>query len=432
MTRRDPLTELAERIAFGPEIVASGVTFRLWAPYCEEIVLDLPGEGAAHRMTRDPRGWHTHHVRGAGAGTLYGFRLPSGLRVPDPASRHQPEDVHGPSEVIDPRTYRWRDGGWSGRAWEECVAYELHVGTFTPEGTFRSAASRLPELAELGVTAVSLMPVADFPGRYNWGYDGALIFAPDSTYGRPDDLRAFVDTAHRLGIMVFLDVVYNHLGPEGNYLAAYAPLFNDAHETPWGAAVNYHAEEVRALILANVAYWIGDFHLDGLRLDAVHAIRDESELHILEEIATAARNAAPNRRIHLVLENEENSVALLKRDAAERPVFYTAQWNDDLHHALHAAATGEDAAYYADYKGRTDLLGRALAEGFASRAKRWAIAAPPGANRAPGSRRRPSCRSSRTTIRSAIVPSGIASRPLRQSPRCGRLPPSTCSRHRSP
>ena len=211
-------------------------------------------------------------------GTLYKFVLPDGSRVPDPASRYQPSDVHGPSEVVD-SAFPWTDGAWLGRPWEETVIYELHVGSFTADGTFAAATERLDYLFDLGVTAIEVMPVADFPGRWNWGYDGVLLFAPDSTYGRPEDFKAFVDAAHAKGIQVFLDVVYNHFGPDGNYLEAYSPIFTDRHKTPWGAAVNYDApgsEQVRKFVVENAIYWVDEFHLDGLRLDAVHAIKDDS------------------------------------------------------------------------------------------------------------------------------------------------------------
>jgi maltooligosyltrehalose trehalohydrolase len=318
-------------------------------------------------MTRAEDGWHELTSPTCKAGTLYRFVLEDGLAVPDPASRFQPADVHGPSEVIDPAGYAWGDDGWKGRPWEECVVYELHIGAFTQQGTFRSAIERLDYLAQLGITAIEIMPVADFPGDRNWGYDGVLIFAPDSSYGRPDDLKALVDAAHARNIMVFLDVVYNHFGPDGNYLPTYSPIFTEHHKTPWGAAVNYDADgsgQVREFVIENAAYWIEEFHVDGLRLDAVHAIKDDSDIHILDEIASRVRGAAPHRQIHLVLENEENEAALLQRQAG-MPLYYTAQWNDDVHHVLHAAATGETSGYYSEYAGDTEKLGRALAEGFA-------------------------------------------------------------------
>jgi maltooligosyltrehalose trehalohydrolase len=352
---------------FGTALTDSGVRFGLWAPKHDRILLQVEGENEPREM-RGADGWHELHVKGLAAGTRYRFVLPDGLRVPDPASRFQPEDVHGPSEVIDPEAYRWNDSAWRGRPWEECVLYELHVGAFTPEGTFRATIERLDHLVALGVTAIELMPVADFPGARNWGYDGVLLFAPDSSYGRPEDLKALVDAAHARGLMVLLDVVYNHFGPDGNYLAAYAPIFTDRHKTPWGAAVNYDAEgsaAVRELVIANALYWTQEFHLDGLRLDAVHAIEDDTRPHILDDIAAQVRAAAGERHMHLLLENEENEASRLRRDTKGRPLAYTAQWDDDVHHVFHVAASNERSGYYADYAGDTEKLGRALAEGFA-------------------------------------------------------------------
>jgi len=354
-------------IRFGPEIVAGGVTFRLWAPRQDRVVLVLNGD-IRLRMAREPDGWHRLHVAETGPGTRYMFELDDGLLVPDPASRHQPHDVHGPSEVIDPARFVWTDQAWRGRPWHEAVIYELHVGAFTAAGTFNAAIERLDYLADLGVTAIELMPVAEFPGSRNWGYDGVLLFAPDACYGHPDDLKALVDAAHARGIMVLLDVVYNHFGPDGNYLAAYAPIFNDVHHTPWGAAVNYDADgsgTVREFVIQNAAFWIEQFHFDGLRLDAVHTIKDDSENHVLTEIPARLREFARGRAVHLVLENEMNEVSRLVRGDCGAPVQYTAQWNDDVHHVLHTAATGESAGYYQEYAGDTAKLGRALAEGFA-------------------------------------------------------------------
>ncbi len=343
---------------------AGGVRFRFWAPGCEAVSLVL-GDDRVLPMQAQPDGFHEIHVPGAGAGTLYRYQLPDGLRVPDPASRFQPQDVHGPSEVTDPDSYRWTEQ-WAGRPWDEVVLYELHVGAFTPEGTFRAAAGRLDHLRSLGVTAIEIMPIADFPGSRNWGYDGVLPYAPDSSYGRPDDLKALVEAAHARGIAVLLDVVYNHFGPDGNYLPVYAPaFFTDRHETPWGAAINYdgeHAAPVREFIIGNALYWIREFHLDGLRLDAVHAIIDDSGRHLLDELAERVR-ASTTRPLHLLLENEDNDPTRLGREGRQ-PAHYTAQWNDDVHHVLHTAATHERTGYYADYEGDTDLLGRALAEGF--------------------------------------------------------------------
>lgn len=348
---------------FGPVLRDGKVLFRLWAPRQCRVGLQL---GQTTYPMHNHGGWHCLPVA-ADFGARYRFVLEDGMTVPDPASRFQPEDVHGPSELVDPAAYRWRNTDWQGRAWHETVLYELHIGTFTPEGTFASAAQRLDSLRELGVTTIQLMPVADFPGKRNWGYDGVLPFAPDAAYGRPEQLKAFIDEAHGLGLSVLLDVVYNHYGAEGNYLPLYAPVFTERHQTPWGPAVNYDDEgsaEIRAFTIENVLYWLEEFRLDGLRFDAVHEIRDAGDRHLLAEIRAAVGALIGNRPVHLVLENEENSAEWLARQSEGTPAF-TAQWNDDVHHALHVAVTGENAGYYGDYAHRPELLGRALAQGFA-------------------------------------------------------------------
>ncbi|MBU8542105.1 malto-oligosyltrehalose trehalohydrolase [Roseomonas sp. ROY-5-3] len=353
---------------FGAAPVPEGVRFRLWAPGHAAIGLELEGQ-APLPMRPEEGGWHALTTDAAGPGSRYRFLLPDGLRVPDPASRHQPGDVHGPSEVIDPAAHAWTDAGWRGRPWVEAVIMEIHIGAFTEEGTFRAAIGRLDHLASLGVTAIQIMPVADFPGARNWGYDGVLPFAPDSSYGRPEDFKTLVQEAHARGLMVLLDVVYNHFGPEGAYLHAIAPeAFTDRHKTPWGAALNFDGTQtaaVRDYFIHNALYWVREFHLDGLRLDAVHAMLDDSPTHLLEELAARLRAAVPERPVHLILENEENEARRLVRDAEGHPVHYTAQWNDDVHHVLHVAASGESSGYYADYHGDTERLARALAEGFA-------------------------------------------------------------------
>lgn len=358
---------------FGAEVLAEGgVRFRLWAPSIERVVLERArGDGwQDHAMQRAEDGWHEARLARAAAGDRYRYRLPDGLRVPDPASRLNPDDVHGPSEVVDPGAYAWRDADWTGRPWHEAVVYELHLGTFTPEGTLAAARDRLPGLAELGITAVELMPLADFPGHRNWGYDGVLPFAPDASYGTPDDLRRFVESAHALGLMVLLDVVYNHLGPEGNYLPAYCPeFFNPAHQTPWGAAINFDgagARTVRDFFVHNALYWIEEYGFDGLRMDAVHAIRDDSTPPIVEEICNALRQGPGRRRqVHVVLENDLNQAHRLERGDDGAPLAATAQWNDDLHHAAHVLLTGETDGYYADYASRPlEQFGLALAQGF--------------------------------------------------------------------
>jgi glycogen operon protein len=354
---------------FGAEVQAdNSVRFSIWAP--AQVSLSVAIDDAVPLALRaGADGWHELTSAVAHPGTRYHFLLADGSEVPDPASRFQPDDVHGPSEVIDPLSYRWSDGRWAGRPWIEAVVYELHVGTFTPEGTFRAAIDRLEHLVTLGITCIELMPVADFPGRRNWGYDGVLPFAPDATYGRPEDLKALVEAAHERGLMVLLDVVYNHFGPDGNYLSRYAPqFFTDRHQTPWGNAINFDGEgsgTVREYFIDNALYWLEEFHLDGLRLDAVHAIADDSPLHILEDLAEHVRERIRGRTVHLLLENEKNEVRWLTRTESGAPRLYTAQWNDDLHHVLHVAATGENEGYYVDYLPLANRLGRALAEGFA-------------------------------------------------------------------
>ena len=355
----------AHAMPFGAEHRAGATRFRLWAPSCGRVRLEL-GRGPARvlEMHALEGGWHELVVADAGPGTAYAFRVKDALAVPDPASRCNPWDVNGPSAVVDPRAFEWSDGAWRGRPWHEAVVYELHVGAFTAAGTFAAAIDRLDHLVGLGVTAIELMPVADFAGRRNWGYDGVLPFAPDGAYGPPEDLKRLVDAAHGKGLMVLLDVVYNHFGPEGNYLGEYAgAFFNARHPTPWGSAINFDGEgarTVRDFFIHNALYWIEEFRFDGLRLDAVHAIADDSETHVVEEIARAlAAGPGRERHVHVVLENDANSARLLERGA-------TAQWNDDAHHAFHVLLTGETDGYYRDYAAEpARQLARTLAEGFA-------------------------------------------------------------------
>ncbi|MGJ7491738.1 malto-oligosyltrehalose trehalohydrolase [Variovorax sp. ZT4R33] len=361
----------AHTMPFGTRLLDSGgVLFRYWAPGLAHIALEREGAAGSLPMQPGADGWHQLEVPEAAAGDRYRFRLPDGLQVPDPASRRNPDDVHGASEVVDPGRYEWQDGGWRGRPWHEAVIYELHIGTLTPEGSFAAAKERLAELAALGFTAIEIMPVADFPGRRGWGYDGVLLFAPDAAYGTPDELKALVDAAHALGLVVLLDVVYNHFGPEGNYLHAGSPaFFNPAHQTPWGAAINYDGEQsrtVRDFFVHNALYWVEEFHFDGLRMDAVHAIRDDSDTDIVQEICTALRDGpGRERQVHVVLENDANGSHYLERGADNRPTIATAQWNDDLHHAAHVLVTGERDGYYADYADDpVERFGVALAEGF--------------------------------------------------------------------
>ncbi|MFZ0478766.1 MAG: malto-oligosyltrehalose trehalohydrolase [Terriglobales bacterium] len=363
---------------FGAEVRKDGsVRFRLWAPKAQRVDLCLEGRNTDRLpLAKLDRGWFELITREASAGTLYRFQIDGDARVPDPASRFQPSDVRGPSEVIDPRSFEWNDNawnddGWRGRPWEEAVIYELHVGAFTPEGTFRAVEQKLDYLGDLGVTAIELMPVADFPGKRNWGYDGVLPFAPDSFYGRPEDLKHLVQAAHEKGLMTFLDVVYNHFGPEGNYLRTYSPqFFTSRHHTPWGDAINFDGPDsrtVRDFFIHNALHWLEEYHFDGLRLDAVHAIADNSSPGILTELAeTVRRTFAGRRHVHLILENADNTARYLHRNRQNVADLYNAQWNDDIHHALHVITTGETDGYYSDYA-RQPLrqLGRCLAEGFA-------------------------------------------------------------------
>ena len=349
---------------FGPSLSGNGITFRLWAPAAREVrlIIDQP-----HLMTGKD-GWFELQVPEAGAGTRYRFNIDGELDIPDPASHFQPGDVQGPSEVIDQARYRWQAKDWKGLPWEHAAFVESHVGTFTKAGTFRSMMAHLDDLAETGITSLELMPLADFPGHWNWGYDGVLWYAPDSAYGRPDDLKTLIDAAHMRGLMVFLDVVYNHFGPEGNYLHRIAPqFFSDEHHTPWGVAIDYRVPEVRAFAVENALHWLRDYRFDGLRLDAVHAIDEPGEPNVLAELAEAVNElaAVSGRHIHLVLENDDNAAHLLQPTQKPANGFYRAQWNDDYHHAWHVLLTEEHQGYYQDYKDAGALIARTLAQGFA-------------------------------------------------------------------
>jgi maltooligosyltrehalose trehalohydrolase len=348
---------------FGAEVLREGgVKFRLWAPGAGKV--DLLFDNKSRSMKKIDEGWFELAEPSAAPGTLYRYRVNGGPLVPDPASRFQPQDCEGPSEVIDPRAFQWR-GTWKGRPWNEAVVYEIHVGTFSPEGDYSGIEKRLHHLKGLGVTALELMPLADFAGRRNWGYDGVLPFAPDSAYGRPDELKALVQAAHEAGLMILLDVVYNHFGPKGNFLGQYAPqFFTDRHRTPWGAAINFDGEGsrwVREYFVQNALYWLDEYRFDGLRFDAVHAIIDDSPKHVLDELAQRVRSSVKaGRHIHLILENDANQARYLGGSK------YTAQWNDDSHHGYHVLATGESDGYYAAYSSAPARhLARCLAEGFA-------------------------------------------------------------------
>jgi malto-oligosyltrehalose trehalohydrolase len=321
--------------------------------------------GARESMVRSEDGWFELATDLIKIGDPYCFQLPDGVRVPDPAARGQLRDVHGPSLLIDPRGYEWRNHNWQGRPWEETIIYELHTGTFTQDGTFAGIARKLDDLVELGVTALELMPVAQFSGSRGWGYDGVLFYAPHNAYGAPDALKKLIDAAHARGLMVLLDVVYNHFGPDGNYLNSYAPdFFHPERHTPWGAAIAYDRLPVRKFFIENACYWIEEYRFDGLRLDAIDQIRDDSDRPILEELALEVRKRSGDRYVHLTTEDDRNVIGLLERQA-NKPRFYAAEWNDDFHHVAHVMVTGESDGYYKDYiDDPAGKLARALAEGY--------------------------------------------------------------------
>lgn len=351
----------------GPQIVDQGVSFNLWAPTARSVELLEIGQ-PPRKMPHDADGWCQLLSRTARAGTRYQFRIDEDLLVPDPASCFQPDDVDAPSEVVD--TAALRDSVlYPGRPWAEAVIYELHVGTFSEEGTYAGVEKKLPYLRDLGITAIELMPLNDVPGRHNWGYDGVLLNAPNARYGRPEDLKRLLRAAHALDIMVYLDVVYNHFGPQLNYLHLYAEnFFNPRHTTGWGPAVNLEGADgafVRGFLIENALMWLRDYGFDGLRFDAVHALKDGSKRHFLVELAETLRSQLAGRRVHLMLENEANQAHLLARSQG-RATYYDAQWGDDFHNALHVLLTGEDEGYYRAFAD-TPLqhLARSLAEGFA-------------------------------------------------------------------
>jgi maltooligosyltrehalose trehalohydrolase len=336
-----------------------------WVRNVEVRIVTPPERSAA--LARDVLGYHHGEVEDVFPGSLYVYRLDGKKERPDPASRFQPMGVHGLSQVVDPGAFRWECPDWSGLPLEAYILYELHVGAFTPEGTFEAVIPRLNSLQDLGITAIEIMPVAQFPGNRNWGYDGVYPFAVQSSYGGPEGLQKLVDACHLRGMAVTLDVVYNHLGPEGNYLGEFGPYFTDRYRTPWGAAVNFdgpHSDEVRRFFLENALYWLSDFRVDALRIDAIHGILDFSAYPFLAELADAVRGLASreNRKLHLIPESDLNDARVISpRDKGGYGL--DAQWNDDFHHALHALLTGEREGYYRDFGGLEDLA-KAHTEGF--------------------------------------------------------------------
>ncbi len=356
------------RLEFGASVVEKGVRFRVWAPRVGNLAVVVKGpKRGVFPMRRAQGDVFEVTVENAGPGTNYVYLLDGERERPDPVSRWQPEDVHGPSRVVAPDSYAWRDRNWKGLALEDYVIYELHTGTFTPEGTFDAVVAKLPYLCELGITAVEPMPIAQFPGERNWGYDGAFPYAVQSSYGGPDGFKRFVDACHQAGLAVVLDVVYNHLGPEGNYLGEFAPCFSDRYRGPWGDALNFDGADsdgVRRLFIDNALYWLAEYHVDALRLDAIHGIFDFSARHFLQELGERfhAEAARLGRKAFLIAESDLDDVRVIKPVEAGG-YGMDAQWNDAFHHALHSVMTGDRHGYFADY-GRFEDLRKAIVEGF--------------------------------------------------------------------
>jgi maltooligosyltrehalose trehalohydrolase len=341
--------------------------FRVWAPHATQLSVELQdGKAGPLPLIRGEHGYWSGLARGVGPGVSYKYRIDENRSFPDPASRSQPSGVHGPSEVVS-QAFAWSDAAWHGRSIEDYVLYEVHIGTFTQAGTFDSAVAELGRLRDLGITAVEVMPVAQFPGSRNWGYDGVFPFAVQNSYGGLEGFKRFVDAAHRLGLAVVLDVVYNHLGPEGNYLSQFGPYFTDRYQTPWGQAVNFDGADsggVRDYFVRNALCWVRDFHIDGLRLDAVHAIFDASPTHILTEIASAVHDFGRDheRTIAVIAESDLNEARLVRKGELGG-YGLDAQWSDDFHHAVHTVLTGEQLGYYEDF-GRVQDIAKALSSGF--------------------------------------------------------------------
>jgi maltooligosyltrehalose trehalohydrolase len=375
--------EQSRRLPVGAEVArGGGVFFRVWAPKRARVEVVLEGgpgaEGGSKtvELSKSADGYFEALAPGAGEGTLYRYRLDGrDGPFPDPASRYQPDGPHGPSRVVDPARFEWKDSGWKGASIEGQVVYEMHIGTFTREGTYAAAARELSALKETGITLIELMPVAEFPGRFGWGYDGVDLFAPTRLYGEPDDLRRFVAEAHAQGIAVILDVVYNHLGPDGNYLAQYSgAYFTDRYKNEWGEAINFDGEgagPVREFFIANAAYWIDEFHMDGLRIDATQCIFDSSPEHVIAAMARRAREAAGGRSIVLIAENECQHAKHV-RPPSRGGYGLDALWNDDFHHSAMAAMTGRNEAYYTDTKGSPQELISAAKWGYLFQGQRYA------------------------------------------------------------
>ena len=374
---------IKRRLPVGAEIVdhGTGVHFRVWAPKRTRVDVMLGEQAVA--LTPEENGYFSGVAPSARAASRYKFRLDGGDSFPDPASRYQPGGPHGESQVVDPSGFQWTDSGWRGAGAKRQVLYELHFGTFTSQGTFSAAAEQLAELAGLGVTTVEIMPIAEFPGRFGWGYDGVDLFAPYHGYGQPDDFRGFVNRAHEEGLGLILDVVYNHFGPDGNYLRQFSEsYFNHARHTDWGDAINYDGKDsapVREFVLSNARHWVSEYHLDGLRLDATDNIYDDSDTHLLEEIGVAAREAAGSRDIIVLAENESQHAWIVRAraprgGAGDGDGFgfgLDMVWNDDFHHTALVAATGRREAYFTDYRGTPQELLSAVKRGYLYQGQRY-------------------------------------------------------------
>jgi maltooligosyltrehalose trehalohydrolase len=367
--------DLKRRFPIGAELSPAGAHFRVWAPGRRTVTVQLQMDSAIRiALLPEPGGYFSGFAWGASAGMRYRLQLDDGEPLPDPASRFQPEGPHGPSQLVDSSSFAWTDDNWKGKTIEGQVLYELHVGTFTPEGTWEAARRELPELQATGITVIEVMPVADFAGQFGWGYDGVGLFAPVALYGEPDDFRRFVDEAHGLNIGVILDVVYNHFGPDGNYLKQFSPdYFSSRYTTDWGEALNFdgtNCASVREFVLTNAAYWIEEFHLDGLRLDATQQIFDNSAEHILKAIVLRVRTAARGRATIIVAENEPQQ-SQLARPIEQDGFGIDALWNDDFHHSATVAFTGHNEAYFTDYKGTPQEFISAAKYGFLFQGQRY-------------------------------------------------------------
>ena len=355
-------------MSWGTRRNGDGTRFRLWAPGAGTIELAVATEGDLDfvAMAKADGGWWEATTDRVPVGGGYGFRINGDLVVPDPAARAQIGDVHGLSRLVEPTDFQWSSSGWQGRPWEETVFYELHTGAFTPDGTFDAIIEKLDYLRDLGITAIELMPVAQFAGQRGWGYDGVLLYCPHETYGGAEGLKRLVDAAHQRGLMVFLDVVYNHFGPDGNYIGAYAPeFFHEEIHTPWGAAIAYDEMPVRQFMIENALYWLEEYQIDGLRLDAIDSIKDTTDTPLVKELAATVRERFPDRHVHLTTEDDRNITWHVERGEKGEPLLISGEWNDDFHHCAHVLATHEAEGYYADYSRRSvEQMAKCLATGF--------------------------------------------------------------------